>query len=68
MKVTDLPVDKLSDTIAQLPSLEVVQLCGVYGDPCAGKLIDKHIDVLSKAGVSVQLQTNGSLRTKKWWK
>jgi len=68
VKVTDLPVDKLSDTIAKLPSLETVQLCGVYGDPCAGKLIDKHIDVLAKAGVSVQLQTNGSLRTKKWWK
>ena len=67
IKVTDLPVDKLSDTIAKLPLLETVQLCGIFGDPCASKLIDKQIEILADAGVSVQMQTNGSLRTTKWW-
>ena len=51
IKVTDLPVDKLSDTIAKLPLLETVQLCGVLGDACASKLIDKQIEVLADAGV-----------------
>ena len=67
-KVTDLSVDRLSETIEMLPALETVQLCGVYGDPCASKLIDKQIEKLADADVSVQIHTNGSLRSKKWWK
>jgi len=65
--LTDLSVDILNKTIELLPNLEMVQLGGNFGDPCAGKLIDKQIDILSDKKISVQIHTNGSLRTRDWW-
>lgn len=66
--IKDLGIDTFDKTLSSLPNLEVVQLGGNFGDPCAGKLIDQQIALLASKKVKVQIHTNGSLRTKEWWK
>lgn len=65
--IKDLGIDTFEKTLSSLPNLEVVQLGGNFGDPCAGKLIDKQIELLVSKKLKVQIHTNGSLRTKEWW-
>ena len=67
-KVIDLPVNTLEKTLDSLENLEIVQLGGNFGDPCAGKLIDEQIRLLGSKNLKVQLHTNGSLRDRKWWR
>ena len=66
-KITDLPENILKRTLEQMPSLEAVQLGGNLGDPCAGKLIDKYLDMVIPMNVHIQIHTNGSLRSIQWW-
>lgn len=63
----DLKVDRLKQVIELLPALETVQFCGNLGDPCASKIIDEQLAVIKEKKLSLQLQTNGSLRTPDWW-
>lgn len=67
-EVRDLDIGTFEKTLSSLPNLEVVQLGGNFGDPCAGKLIDQQIELLVSKKIKVQIHTNGSLRTKEWWK
>jgi len=67
LKIEDLEVKRLNSVIQQLPKLEHVIFCGNQGDPCAAKNIDQQLDVVYKNKFYLQLQTNGSLRSKKWW-
>jgi len=66
----DLEIEKLTQTIKHFPKLHTVQLCGNLGDPLAAKNIDDQINaILSFKNIKhVQIHTNGSLRSKSWWR
>jgi len=66
-KITDLPENSLKETLEKMPSLETVQMGGNRGDPCAGKLIDKYLDMIIPMNIHIQIHTNGSLRSTQWW-
>ena len=66
-ELVDLEPERLKQVIHQMPKLETVQFCGTLGDPCASKLIDGQLKVIKDSKINLQLQTNGSLRTKDWW-
>ncbi len=64
----DLSTKRLQDVIESLPKLKTVQFSGNLGDPCASKIIDKQLTVIRDRQLILQLHTNGSLRSKYWWK
>ena len=66
--ITDLDPVRLDEVIRKLPSLKTIQVCGNFGDPCASKLLNEQLAVIKKHNIRFQLHTNGSLRSKKWWK
>jgi len=66
--IEDLKVERLKEVIDQLPNLQTVQFCGNLGDPCASKIIDQQLKTIKDKDYNLQLHTNGSLRTKTWWK
>ena len=63
----DLSLQNLSNLVSQLPSLQTVQLCGAYGDPIAAKNITEILDFLISKKLSINIHTNGSLKTVEWW-
>lgn len=63
----DLSLQNLSNLVSQLPSLQTVQLCGTYGDPIAAKNITEILDFLISKKLSINIHTNGSLKTVEWW-
>ena len=65
--LVDLDPSRLQKVISVMPALETVQFCGTLGDPCASKLLNEQLQVVKDSGLELQLQTNGSLRTKDWW-
>lgn len=64
----DLSPERLTDVIGSLPKLKTVQFSGNLGDPCASKIINKQLKVIRDRDLLLQLHTNGSLRSKEWWK
>jgi MoaA/NifB/PqqE/SkfB family radical SAM enzyme len=56
-----------SELIAQVTG---ISLCGNYGDPILNKDLIKIVDYIAKSNPNVDLQvhTNGSARSKSWWK
>jgi MoaA/NifB/PqqE/SkfB family radical SAM enzyme len=65
--VQDLNQNIFLKTLEQLPNLYAVQFCGNYGDPIAAKQIKDLIDIAKKYVKKIQIHTNGSLRSVKWW-
>ena len=65
--VEDLSIERLKSVIESLPNLERVIFCGNLGDPCASKIINEQLNIVYQNKLYLQLQTNGSLRSKKWW-
>jgi len=63
----DLDPARLQKVIDGLPNLNTIQFCGNLGDPCASKLIDKQLEIIKNSGLQLQMHTNGSLRSAKWW-
>jgi MoaA/NifB/PqqE/SkfB family radical SAM enzyme len=65
---SDLPVSRLAEVLDILPNLETVQYCGSLGDAIAAKNFKESLQlVLDRNISSIQIQTNGSLKTVKWW-
>ena len=64
----DLSPSRYLEIVSGLPNLHAVQLCGNTGDPLASKHIDKIIDISLKYADKLQLHTNGSLKSKTWWR
>lgn len=66
----DLSLDVFSETIQKLRNLNTIQLCGNLGDPISAKNINEQIDmIISHEKIKrLQIHTNGSLRSKKWWR
>jgi len=63
----DLKTERLKEVIEMLPALHTVQFCGNLGDPCASKIINNQLLIVKDKDVHLQIHTNGSLRTTKWW-
>ena len=63
----DLPLEKLIEIISTLPSLETIQLNGNLGDPIAAKNVSDVLDYLINKKLSIEIHTNGSLKTENWW-
>ena len=70
LPLVDLDLSVLQNSIEDqiLESAKVIRLCGTYGDPLMSKKI---LDVISwahaRSQASVQINTNGSLRSVTWW-
>tara|TARA_E500000331_G_scaffold325986_1_gene343767 strand:+ start:87 stop:968 length:882 start_codon:yes stop_codon:yes gene_type:complete len=66
--INDLNLERLETVVSKSPKLEHVIFCGNMGDPCASKMINQQLDIIFKRqNLSLQLHTNGSLRTEEWW-
>jgi len=63
----DLDTKIFEDTLQQLKNLYAIQLCGNFGDPIAASKINQFIDIAKKYVKKIQIHTNGSLRSVKWW-
>ena len=50
-----------------LNNIDEINLCGNVGDPIAAKDCLKIVEYVSKFDVKILLETNGSLRSEKWW-
>ena len=70
VQITDLNLKRLQQVVEDSPSLHTIQFCGNLGDPLAAKNFDKQLEcVLNYDKIkNVTVNTNGSLRTKHWWK
>lgn len=64
----DLAPSRYLKIISGLPNLHVVQLCGNLGDPLASKYVDEIIDISLEHSEKLQIHTNGSLKSKTWWR
>jgi MoaA/NifB/PqqE/SkfB family radical SAM enzyme len=51
-----------------LPNLKKVFFCGTHGDPVASSSLISAIKVCKERNLSVEIFTNGSLRSEEWWK
>lgn len=63
----DLSTSRLEEILQQFPNLAAIQFCGNYGDPIIAKNILEAITVAKKYVKKIQIHTNGSLRSEKWW-
>ena len=64
----DLSPSRYLEIINGLPNLHGVQLCGNFGDPLASKYIDEILDISIEHSDKLQIHTNGSLKSKTWWR
>lgn len=51
--------------LSDLPSLEIVKMCGGYGDPLMHPKIDDFIDLFQDKKIIIS--TNASMRNHEWW-
>lgn len=51
----------------ELPELDCVFFCGTHGDPLVAKNFYYAVEAAKKKGAKIEIFTNGSLRSKKWW-
>tara|TARA_R110001606_G_scaffold224529_1_gene372650 strand:+ start:542 stop:1600 length:1059 start_codon:yes stop_codon:yes gene_type:complete len=63
----DMTTDEFKSIIDQIPGLNVVSLCGNYGDPAISKHIIEILDYLDQRQIDILMSSNGSLRTTEWW-
>ena len=69
LPLVDLSFDLIKTKLGKLiKNLSHVKLCGTYGDPCVHpKLIEIVQWIVDNSDCEITINTNGSLRTKKWW-
>lgn len=63
----DLTTARLQQVLDQLGPLDGVQFCGNYGDPIACNHLLELIELVKPQTNKIQIHTNGSLRSTKWW-
>lgn len=64
----DLSEGRFIEILDQLQDNITIQFCGKYGDPVAAKNFVQLIDIAIPKAKKIQIHTNGSLRSTKWWK
>lgn len=50
-----------------LPNLKKVYFCGTHGDPIAARYLFEAIEAAKNRNLSIEIFTNGSLKTNEWW-
>jgi hypothetical protein len=68
LEIHDLSADRLEQVLVNFPNLEVVHFCGTYGDAIAANNVLDQISVAKRYCKKIQLNTNASLRSQKWWR
>ena len=71
LPIVDMDIEWLKKSIpAEIwQGLEHIRLCGTYGDPCMHqKIIDFITWIKTVSSVQITINTNGSIRSKIWWK
>ena len=51
----------------ELPNLKTVYFCGTHGEPLSAKNLFEAIAAAKGTGAKIEMFTNGSLRSRKWW-
>lgn len=67
LEIIDLDINRFKEVLEMLPSLEVVQFCGTNGDTMATKHVRTHIELAMQYAKKLQIHTNGSFYSTKWW-
>lgn len=67
LELLDLPTEIFADIVSKFPNLEIVQLCGIHGDPIASTTFADIVDHCVNKGLEIHINTNGSLKTLSWW-
>jgi len=67
---THYPIEKFENTLNNLSSVDVdiITLCGEYGDPMMHPQIEEFIKLASNKGYEIELMTNGALRSTAFYK
>ena len=67
---THYPIEKFEKTLNNLSSVDVdiITLCGEYGDPMMHPQIEEFIKLASNRGYEIELMTNGALRSPAFYK
>lgn len=65
--IKDLNEDHFQEVLVQLPSLEMIDFCGTYGDAAAAQNILELISIAKKHCKKILLRSNASLRSQSWW-
>ena len=67
---THYPIEKFEKTLNNLGSVDVdiITLCGEYGDPMMHPQIEEFIKLASNRGYEIELMTNGALRDTNFYK
>jgi len=63
----DILTEKVQQVVDQLPNLQTIEFGGTYGEPVIAKNFLELIDIAKQKGTHIWINTNGSLRTPKWW-
>ena len=70
LPLVDLDFNTIKNSISHSTwnNLKHIKFCGTYGDPCMHKdLIEIIKWVKSNSPASITINTNGGIRSKKWW-
>jgi MoaA/NifB/PqqE/SkfB family radical SAM enzyme len=70
LPITSLPLEKIETIINEIGSLDIVLLCGTFGDPFGHPKIKDIIELISKKlpETLIFVHTNGSLGSEDTWK
>lgn len=66
--LSEWSLEDISKVFNSLPNLNFVFFCGTHGDPIAAKYVFEAVKAAKDTGAQIELFTNGSLKTKSWWK
>jgi sulfatase maturation enzyme AslB (radical SAM superfamily) len=70
--IQDLDPARLLEVLDMFPNLTAMQFCGNAGDPIAAKNVIEHMGIAVEKALRndcmIQIHTNGSLRSRAWWR
>lgn len=72
LEIVDIDIDKFKEIVPVdfIKQLEVVSMCGNYGDPIINRDLIPIVEYIRQSDetTKVDIHTNGSARTEEWWK
>lgn len=70
LPIVDIDIELLINgvSLSTWKNLKHVRLCGTYGDPCMHSKLQDIVKAIKKlTDASITINTNGGIRSKKWW-
>lgn len=71
LPIADLDLNLIKSSIPDsiLEDLVEIRVCGTFGDPCVYKNLIEFVEYINtKSKGQLTINTNGSIRSKEWWK